>query len=237
MNSLNPLDFSLSLSLRQEIPDEVRGVVAWFENRKRFIQNASRVVERLPSWIAFGSLSKLRNCIAPQLVAAVDDWIESFVNDGDAIASMRSLLFLGPTGVGKTTACGYLINRLVNETLTRNDDRTVVPHIDFDWVRATDLAGARRHHALGKGEAPLVERCADAGLLILDDLGWETTGDTAIAEVLNRRYECGECFTLVTSGYPRDALLERYGEAVLRRLLEVGGKRGRVVDLFPREAA
>lgn len=155
------------------------------------------------------------------------------------------MLVIGDTGVGKTVFVVAVFTRLLDEYTAEAADRArergdphfhgIVPAHFLGWVRAVDLASARAQHALGAGEPPLVTHAKETLLLAIDDLGWESTRDSTVAEVIAERYDRGRP-TIVTAGQTFAALAERYSEAVLRRVLESGGITGRVVDLFPKKA-
>jgi hypothetical protein len=71
-----------------------------------------------------------------------------------------------------------------------------------------------------------------APVLVLDDMAREARLDTTIRDVLDVRYDRG-LPSAVTSGDTIAQLVERYGEDVVRRILdvEVGGQRGIFLDL------
>jgi DNA replication protein DnaC len=144
-------------------------------------------------------------------------------------------LIVGPTGIGKSCSAVATLRRLVAAHVAANG--FTLPRVG--WVKATELANARLGHALGKGEAETIRTAGKVAFLVLDDLGWESkraSGDDAVVEVLAERYDAG-LFTLVTSGQPVHELIDRYGESVVRRVVETGGKAGRVLDLWQKEAA
>ena len=75
-------------------------------------------------------------------------------------------------------------------------------------------------------------------VLFLDDVGWESRragADDVISEVIASRYDSGYP-TYVTSGLTLAGFTERYGDAIVRRIVECGGMSGKVVDLWPRES-
>lgn len=144
-------------------------------------------------------------------------------------------LVAGPTGVGKSVSAVAVLRRLIRAHVVAHG--FALPRVA--WAKATDLANARLGHALGKGEASAVISAAKAEFLVLDDLGWESkraSGDEAVVEVLSERYDSG-FITLATTGQTVSALNDRYGEAVVRRIVESGGKPGRILDLWPAEKA
>lgn len=154
------------------------------------------------------------------------------------------VLALGPTGAGKTATMVFLGRRLIRERYEAFEVNSMerserfwgmdVGRI-FGWARAVDIATARRKHGLGS-EAPEIDAAKAPTTLVIDDLGWEPKGDTAIPEVIAERYDRG-FQTLVTSGLTWTQLVDRYGEALLRRVLESGGVKGRIVSLFPKTEA
>lgn len=156
--------------------------------------------------------------VNPTVVAALRAW-----RGGDA-----GLLITGPSGCGKTTACVAKV-RLILDTARDKD----VPRDKFKFaarmrfVVAADLAIARRQWSLGNGEAPEVKDAIDASLLVLDEVGYESTADTAIPETIDARYRRG-LPTIVTTGLRFEAVEKRYGEATTRKLLG----RGKVVDAW-----
>lgn len=157
------------------------------------------------------------------------------------IARDGGRLVLGPTGVGKSVA-GACVTRRRIETeymaskaaagFSRHRGDSIV------WVRALDLPNARLQLALGKGEAELVVRATQTPYLVLDDIGWESHragADDVLAEVIARRYDQG-LTTFATSGLTLEQFRERYSDAIVRRIIEAGGKPGKVVDLWQRAA-
>jgi DNA replication protein DnaC len=102
------------------------------------------------------------------------------------------------------------------------------------WFYARALAQAARQWPLGEGAAPEVDRASKAGLLVLDDLGLERDA-AELVDVLHSRYEHGYV-TWTTSGLTMGELKERYGEALVRRLIEGREQSGRVVSTFGRAA-
>lgn len=152
---------------------------------------------------------------------------------------------LGPTGLGKTSF-GMLVLRRILEAQydaeeAAGDDfwkRQAVRRqgISVMCVGAHHLPSAVLQTGLGKGEPELVAEAVNAGFLVLDDMGWESRRAGAadvVVEVLARRYDAGRV-TFVTSGKRLDEFIATYGEAVVRRICEAGGKPGRVIDLWPK---
>ncbi|HEY3494814.1 MAG TPA: hypothetical protein VGK73_09020 [Polyangiaceae bacterium] len=162
-------------------------------------------------------------------------------------------LLLGPTGAGKSMAACFLARRTIYERMqaatqwhyaadnpeqafetTAEDDRPFLSErYGVLWASAPALSMARRRHALGKGEPRLVDRAMRAKLLVLDDVGREPGQDNVVPEVLWERFDRNGLSTIATSGDSEAKLSDRYGAALIRRIHEIDGEQGFVVDLFP----
>lgn len=172
-----------------------------------------------------------------ELVALARDPRLAALAAGYDAATHGGRLVLGPTGVGKTVTCVAALRVEAGRALRRR----AAGQEEFSklaWARALELPAARLGHSLGAGEARLVEQASTAHWLVLDDLGWESRragADDVVAEVVARRYDAG-LPTLATSGLTLEQLTDRYSDAFVRRLVESGGKPGKVLSLWPREA-
>jgi DNA replication protein DnaC len=179
---------------------------------------------QLPAMLQERSWKGLRSRVKDlRLLRAVDTW-----QPGSG-----SLLMMGPTDLGKTSAAGILFRRLLGEGVQQGGDAWELAR-SMRWYAATDLELCRREHALGRGDAPEVIAACHARLLFIDDAGWDRDPKT-IADVLNARYE-RKWPTIVTTHKTRVELGAHYGAALVRRLLDAGGLKSTVVDLFARAA-
>lgn len=133
----------------------------------------------------------------------------------------------GPSRVGKTTAAAVVLRRL----LATDDPRWR----SLRWVTPLRLVRARqdaRSNPDGADPQTLLER---ASAVILDDLGQEPATDLGrevVHELLEARYGRG-LPTIATTELTRAQLLDRYGAATLARILESGGRDGKVVEVAP----
>jgi DNA replication protein DnaC len=145
---------------------------------------------------------------APELRARVRDHaaLELVQHEGP---DAERVILSGAAGLGKTVLAACLL-RLWAE---RHGRRGLM-------LDAFVLGAARAQHGLGEGDAKDVVRAMRAGALLLDDLGAEKpTLQSAIPDTLHHRH--AEMLpTIVTTGYGRDGLLEKYGDGILRRLRE-----------------
>lgn len=158
--------------------------------------------------------------VHPSIRAALERW------DGSA-----SMLLLGPTGSGKTSAIVATLHRLrdhAEATIRACDvprrgpppERDPCPLPAFVFTSEADLAAARRHHRLGAGEAELITRAKTADLLILDEVGFAGAA-SLVMEVADHRYRL-ELPTVTTTGADRRQLVNTLGSACIRRLFEGG---------------
>jgi len=162
------------------------------------------------------------------------DWADTYATEDGG------KLIIGPTSIGKTSAVVWAVKRVVKQSRSELRQRAAAAGhrgpigigARVCWARAVELANARLQHGLGAGEAPLVLKAEDADLLVIDDLGGETRSD-ALEAVLACRYDRG-LPTIVTSGKTSQELEERYGQALLRRVIESRGEWGTPLNLFPK---
>lgn len=139
----------------------------------------------------------------PRFIAAVEAW--------DPDAGQGGLVFMGPTGCGKTTAAVYLVRRHL--ALRENATSTA-------FMIARDLAN----------DPELQERARRVRLLVLDDLGKEHDPRNVIFGVLDYRHT--RFPTVVTTGLRADDLDRNQDGALTRRIAEFQGKRVQMVSVF-----
>ncbi len=142
---------------------------------------------------------------------------------GQAREAMRSrrVLLRGKAGSGKTSLAAALFRAHLLRALQASATEPEVRAAESArFVPAYDLARAVQQTALGHGEPELVRACLTAGLLVLDDLGAEpVVPSSPVADVLYHRHAEGRR-TIVTTGYSEAQLGARYGDGIVRRLLE-----------------
>jgi DNA replication protein DnaC len=151
-------------------------------------------------------------------------------------------LMCGPTGLGKTTVAASIVRRWYALPIARLSvcDREAYEKTRFpslEWARAFDLNNARLEHKFGTSEPEVITDAKRCDFLVLDDIGRESRrpgSEDVIEEVLQERYDKGRV-SFVTTGLRLEQVVERYGDAVVRRIVEAGGKPGKVVDLWPNQ--
>jgi hypothetical protein len=114
-------------------------------------------------------------------------------------------LLVGPAQKGKTSLAVAALRARKVESL---------------FVRSEQLGLARTQAKLGQGEAKLVDRAMETGLLLLDDVGSEGDAEgrvQAVRDVLFERFE-EDRPTWVTTGLDAAQLAARYGAGILARL-------------------
>lgn len=183
-----------------------------------------RELAQRDSWLA----ARLRIGLEWARSASIDD-IEGRIIHGpllkaaqDFAANPRCLLFVGPTGCGKSTA----VVRAVWGATQRG-------RVDLCWASEIEILQAMKAHPLGsRGEPDIVHHAKRAKLFVLDDLGLGGRDlDGMIHGIADARY-CAQKITITTSGLDVAQLVDRYGRSTLRRLTEFRGKPGKVVSAF-----
>ena len=132
----------------------------------------------------------------------------------------RSLLICGATGLGKTTLAATLMRAMM--VLAYRGDEYSWRAMRTAWFHvASDLARAIEQVAPWE-ECKTAELATSASWLCIDDLGTER-GDRAIDEIcriISHRYN-EELPTVITTAMSFDEMTRRYGEGIVRRLIEV----------------
>lgn len=130
-------------------------------------------------------------------------------------------ILLGPTKLGKSLAAAAAATRVLAN------------HPDSDtwvrWVRADELTLLLS----SRGGYDDIEALKRSRVLVLDELGYEPWPDQVLT-VIGARHDWNRP-TLVTSGLRLDSVTQRYGDATLRRIVEVG--QGTVVDCWAPQSA
>lgn len=182
------------------------------ERRDERIEKVQAARDTLPRWpwARFGDPEFERRANAKLLVAG-KVWTPMAGN----------LVLLGPTGDGKTAVATAIAQRLLDAAVASDlAEREQRWATGLRFASAPELVTARRENRFGTGEAPLVRSAMLAAVLILDELGFEPA-DSVILEVTDARYRTNRV-TITTSGLTEDGLSARYGDAVARRLSELG---------------
>ena len=125
------------------------------------------------------------------------------------VPTPRSVIFCGPTGVGKTSLAAAIMRKLEGFSIAQN----------AFWIKANDLGRARMDSPLGE-EPKAVRKARKASLLVLDDLGGECNqGIEVIRDVVHYRRDY--CLPTIYTTWATDEQLSAcYGEGVARRILE-----------------
>jgi DNA replication protein DnaC len=169
---------------------------------------------KLSSWAVQQSAAERRSKMTTDIIRATE-----------AYDFKTGLLIIDKTGRGKTVGLAHLM-LTAWERGFREFTRTPIAMV----VKATDIAAARRCHPLGEGEPALLVAATEAELLLLDDLGQDSKHDNSVFEVLDARYDA-QLPTVVTSGFPLAEISARYGQALVRRIIETNGD-GKIVNLL-----
>lgn len=189
------------------------------------VTESREVLQKLPEYVRGGKLADLAARVpARPLLDAALAW-------GTRRERSGSLVLMGPSRTGKSTAAAVLFRRIVSMGVRQGGDLWArASHIA--WFAASDLEAASKEHGYGKGEAPALYEASHASVLFLDDAGWDAN-PRPVSEVLGTRYERG-LPTIVTTGKDKAELQAHYSGAVVRRILESGGPGlSHIEDVFP----
>lgn len=190
-------------------------------DRKLRAGDSSSIRDRLPRFLSHASIQELGARVRdPKMRAVVREWS---LDSGN-------LLLLGEHDTGKTTTAGLVCRRLIEHAVKVGGEPWATVQT-LRWFRADNLAKAAREWPLGKGECPELREATRASVLVLDELGWEQE-PRVIASILADRFDRGGSWTIVTSGQTLNGLRERYGDAVVKRMLRFGTRTPTIVQAF-----
>jgi hypothetical protein len=182
-----------------------------FASRCEIVDATRPLLAALPPWEwAAVTNREWRGRVHPRALAVAERW-----------TSLRgSVVLLGPSGIGKTSALRALAWRLRLEALCAGD--VAHPIVNAWWCSAVELCRARRELPRGKPDLEL-ERATKASVLFLDEIGQEDSDPRWLLELLDERYRRRRP-TLTTTGLTRPQVETRYGSGSARRLVEPNGQ-------------
>jgi len=206
----------------------------------RDVAQERRIVAQIRHVLSSGPVALAERSVETLASMPTHDLLKRVAREYDP-AQHGGRLICGATGIGKSVAAVTTISRLVRSSARSEPGAEHATsdlrrrEADIAWIRAFDLPNARLAHRLGDGEAELVSLATTARFCVLDDLGWEARragADDVIAEVIATRYDRG-LVTYATTGMTLAEFTERYGSAIVRRIVEGGGgSGGRVLDCW-----
>ncbi len=154
----------------------------------------------------------------PDFIGAVAGWSRGNAN----------LILTGPTSAGKSAAAAKLLSKLARLGATSGGE-------DYEyakrmrWQSAKELCAVRMDDRFATEEPWIVSRSKRCSLLVLNDLGKERVAN-GLWDVLEYRYE--RQHPTITTCEPSFAqLVEFYGDALTRRLVETGNRRATIVEV------
>ncbi len=178
--------------------------------RQDFEQRCRAIVQRTPE--------KYRDVVPnPDLARKRLRRREAF---DEAIAAIGApmVVLVGPGGSGKSMLAAAILGTIMARALD-GDAEAGTRIVGAQWLGAPHLARARQATRLGD-EPEIIHLAMVATIVVIDDLGIEVADPSgALTEIVWTRSEEGK-HTIVTTGRPRAQLLERYGDGVLRRLID-----------------
>ena len=159
----------------------------------------------------------------PVLLERVSDTVKHVASMRQLIEKEGSGILLGDTGHGKSSlAVAGLCQVLKAGRRAKRDSEAWRTAVGVRFYPARVLAKRRSQNPLGRGEPDEVTDALGASILLLDELGSEMSDfKSAIADVIMDRYDTGRPIW-VTTGCSPGELVDRYGAAFGRRLVERG---------------
>ena len=127
-------------------------------------------------------------------------------------------LLVGKTGIGKTLSVAIASARI--------RDQHTDTAVWVRWIRADELSRL----LADRNGSEEIRDLKYSRVLVIDELGYERFPELVL-EVIGARHDHDRP-TLVTSGLTVEAIAQRYSDATVRRIIEVG--HGCVVDLWSR---
>lgn len=202
-NALNGLEIACtceqSIYAEKKLQDEIEASKRSAEAKEKAERTARRLAaSNIPeTWHQRGMSSWLRRTINEQVA------YESAVAFGKRIQAGEhpSLYIAGPIGTGKTMLASCLALDLIR------CGKAVL------WSNVGDLLRSLRATFSSKeqNEETVIERFAQASILVLDDLGKERPTEWAAEQlfaIFNRRYDYGKP-TIITTNYSGSDLIKR----------------------------
>jgi DNA replication protein DnaC len=171
------------------------------EDRRARASAARATVAALPPMFTWAGFD------APDLVTRVKD--TAAIAKARAALDADRVVFTGAAGLGKTALACCLLRAWASSRGLRGE-----------FIDAFVLGAARAQHELGRGEAQEIRRAIDAQALVADDIGADKpTMHNAVADVLHTRH-ANMRPTIVTTGFTVEAIRQRYGDGIARRVFE-----------------
>lgn len=134
--------------------------------------------------------------------------------------SVGTVALLGKAGCGKTAGAVALVSKWVRDAGGEWPRKVRKDLADF--ADSTEIDELARQSRLGDDPPERLRDWGRVPVLVLDDLGMETTfGSQAIGLLIARRHK-EDLVTVFTSGLTSAQIHERYGAGVARRVLEAG---------------
>lgn len=188
-------------TLKEEDPEAVERAAAeraTHRSRER-MRRLERTIPELYRWARFDECPELSTRVKSKVAL-----------DRIRVAAAHSrLLFMGPSGAGKTSCAAAMLR-----------ERVATFEEEAMFINAVDLGVVRIQTKAGSGEARIVEEAMRAPLILIDDLGIDAaTANSAVVHVIFERH-ARDLPTWVTTGLDSKQLVTRYGAGFLRRIVE-----------------
>lgn len=180
--------------------------VRWFHVRAGFEEPLTHTPQW--PWARFNN-PEFRRRANSKILTAVENWSPD----------KGSLLLCGETGAAKSASVLAWLYRMRDQAIAKARAGEKASIVSFAWITGPELSGCRRRTKIGQ-ESPIVKLALKHYVLILDELGFEPPCEELFF-VLDHRLRM-EAPVVVTSGRKLEELMARYGDALVRRLIQQG---------------
>ena len=212
-----PVDLAEVIGEAQEAmaQHQERAAASWREQAKddltEQLWRARGSIPELLRWARFGAPEMAERVSVPKAIGYVRD-----------LEVRRVVTFAGPSGVGKSSLAVATLAQLLDAATIESPEEIHWAARRARFIATDQIADAVVSRRLGEGARRAVHAATEASLLVLDDLGLESSSAPvreALTALIVTRHRHGRR-TIVTTGFDLEELGARYGAGVQRRLVE-----------------
>jgi hypothetical protein len=138
-----------------------------------------------------------------------------------------NLIISAPLDFAKTSAVALILLRL----MSKGREREYRKWRRIRWYGMSQLMNAAKEWPLGSGACPDIRAASNCELLVLDDVGNDTSWQSTAFDFLQSRYERG-LSNIITTGLRLQELRAGYGDHLVKRMAKRDGKLGTIVNCW-----
>jgi DNA replication protein DnaC len=176
------------------------------QEKRQTIAHAVRTIPTAWQWASFRDPDLLFSRVANEAVASAMAMLRKLVSGESWITVLA-----GESGEGKTSLAAAMLRQVAEK----------YPERMYLFIYAPRIARAYRNSPLGSTPA-IIEDCARASMLVIDDLGADAVYRDSLREVIQVR-EADRKPTVITTYLTESEAKEAYGGGISRRMYRDGG--------------